>query len=52
MTWKLLWQFLFISGFIVFIGMFFVFSYRGYHELISLLKVRDIENTTKTKTKK
>ena len=39
--WKLLWQFLFIFGFIAFIGMFIVFSYRGYHELITLLKDRD-----------
>ena len=41
MLWKLLWQFLFVSGFIIFIGMFIVFSYRGYHELVALLKDRD-----------
>ena len=40
-TWKLLWQLLFISGFIVFIYMFIVFSQKGYKELIKLLKDRD-----------
>ena len=41
MLWKLLWQFLFISGFILFVGMFIIFSYRGYHELRDLLKGKD-----------
>ena len=41
MLWKLLWQFLFISGFILFVGMFIIFSYRGYHELRDLLKGED-----------
>ena len=40
-TWKFLWQALFIFGFVMFIYMFFVFSKRGYKELIELLKSRD-----------
>ncbi len=41
MTWKFLWQVLFIVGFVMFIYMFIHFSKRGYRELIELLKDRD-----------
>ena len=43
MLWKLLWQVLFVSGFIAFIGMFILFGYRGYYELLDLLKGRNEE---------
>jgi hypothetical protein len=39
--WKLIWQVLFIFGFTMFIGMFIVFSYRGYYELLELLRDTD-----------
>ena len=41
--WKSLWQLLFISGFVIFIYMFIIFSHRGYHELVDLLKGNDEE---------
>jgi hypothetical protein len=40
-TWKLLWQGLFIFGFLFFIVMFFIFSVSGFHELKKLLSNRD-----------
>ena len=36
--WKLIWQILFIFGFISFIVMFFIFSVKGFIELKFLLK--------------
>ena len=42
-TWKFLWQVLFIAGFAMFVYMFIIFSQRGYRELIDLLKDRDEE---------
>ena len=38
MTWKLLWQILFIGSFLMFIVMFFIFSIKGFKELKLLLK--------------
>ena len=40
-TWKLLWQGLFIFGFLFFIAMFFMFSFSGFRELKKLLSDRD-----------
>ena len=41
MTWKLLWQLLFIVGFLLFNLIFVIFSIRGYHELKDLLRGKD-----------
>ena len=41
MIWKLLWQGLFIFGFLFFIVMFFMFSVSGFIELKILLSDRD-----------
>ena len=40
-TWKLLWQGLFIFGFLFFIVMFFKFSASGFRELKILLSDSD-----------
>ena len=41
MTWKLLWQLLFIVGFLLFNLIFVIFSVRGYRELKELLRGND-----------
>ena len=41
MTWKLLWQLLFIVGFLLFNLIFVIFSIRGYRELKDLLRGKD-----------
>tara|TARA_X000001036_G_scaffold148037_1_gene140773 strand:+ start:105 stop:239 length:135 start_codon:yes stop_codon:yes gene_type:complete len=41
MFWKLLWQLLFILGFIFFIVMFFKFTLSGFRELKALLRDKD-----------
>ena len=38
MTWKLLWQFVFILGMISFIAMFFIFAINGYKEIMKIIK--------------
>ena len=40
-TWKLLWQILFVLGFFAFIYIFIVFTYRGFYELKKLIGERD-----------
>jgi len=36
--WKFLWQLIFILGMISFIGMFLIFTVRGYKEIIQILR--------------
>ena len=38
MTWKLLWQVVFILGITIFVVMFVVFSIKGYRDIIQLIK--------------
>ena len=38
MSWKLLWQIVFILGMITFVIMFIVFSVKGYRDIIALMK--------------
>ena len=38
MFWKLLWQIVFILGIFAFIVMFFVFSIKGFKDLILIIK--------------
>ena len=40
-TWKLIWQILFVIGFLSFNLIFIVFSIEGYRELKELLKGND-----------
>ena len=37
MTWKLLWQIVFVSGMFMFIVMFFIFGIKGYKEIIKIM---------------
>ena len=38
MFWKVLWQIVFILGIFAFIVMFFVFSIKGFKDLILIIK--------------
>ena len=38
MTWKLLWQVVFILGITIFVVMFVVFGIKGYRDIIQLIK--------------
>tara|TARA_B100001123_G_C14975309_1_gene893328 strand:- start:375 stop:503 length:129 start_codon:yes stop_codon:yes gene_type:complete len=38
MTWKLLWQLLFIAGMISFVVMFFIFAISGFKEIMKIIK--------------
>ena len=38
MTWKLLWQALFILGMSGFLVMFFIFSFKGFQDIIKLIR--------------
>ena len=40
-TWKLIWQLLFVIGFLSFNLIFIFFSIKGYRELKELLKSND-----------
>jgi len=40
-TWKLVWQLLFVIGFLSFNLIFIIFSIKGYRELKELLKGND-----------
>ena len=37
MTWKLLWQIVFILGMFIFIIMFFIFGVKGYREIMEII---------------
>ena len=37
MTWKLLWQIVFILGMFTFIIMFFIFGIKGYKEIMGII---------------
>ena len=37
MTWKILWQLVFILGMISFVVMFFIFSIKGYKEIMKII---------------
>ena len=36
-TWKLLWQIVFILGMFMFIIMFFIFGIKGYREIMRII---------------
>ena len=38
MTWKLLWQIIFVLGMFMFIVMFLIFGIKGYKDIIKLIK--------------
>ena len=38
MTWKLLWQIVFIIGMTTFIIMFFIFTIKGYQDIKKIIK--------------
>jgi len=38
MSWKLLWQITFILGIIFYIIMFIIFAYKGFIDLIKIIK--------------
>ena len=38
MTWKLLWQGLFILGMTAFLAMFFIFSFKGFKDIMKLIR--------------
>ena len=38
MTWKLLWEITFILGMLGFIIMFFVFTIKGYKDIMKIIK--------------
>ena len=38
MDWKFLWQFIFIFGIIIFIIMFFIFAFKGFKDIVRLIK--------------
>ena len=38
MTWKIVWQFIFIVGIIIFILMFFVFAIKGFKDIKELIR--------------
>ena len=40
-SWKILWQFTFILGIIVFILMFFVFAIKGFKDIKKLIRNKD-----------
>ena len=40
-TWKILWQLMFLLGFVAFVYIFIVFTYRGYFELKKLIGDRN-----------
>ena len=40
-TWKILWQLMFLLGFVAFVYIFIVFTYRGYFELKKLIGHRN-----------
>tara|TARA_B100001123_G_scaffold317330_1_gene355471 strand:- start:224 stop:352 length:129 start_codon:yes stop_codon:yes gene_type:complete len=38
MGWKFLWQLTFIVGIIIFIVMFFIFAFKGYKDIMAIIK--------------
>ena len=38
MYWKFLWQFIFIVGIIIFVIMFFVFAFKGFKDIVKLIR--------------
>lgn len=41
MSWKLLWQLTFIIGIIIFIGMFIIFAFKGFKDIVKLLNKKN-----------
>tara|TARA_B100001142_G_scaffold305931_1_gene335331 strand:+ start:150 stop:278 length:129 start_codon:yes stop_codon:yes gene_type:complete len=41
MTWKLLWQLLFIVGMISFVVMFFIFAISGFKEIMKIINSKN-----------
>ncbi len=38
MSWKILWQLIFIVGIGAFIVMFFIFAFQGYKDIMKIIK--------------
>ena len=41
-TWKLLWQIVFIIGMFMFIIMFFIFGIKGYKEIMKIIDITKV----------
>ena len=41
MTWKLLWQMVFIMGMVSFVMMSIIFTIKGYHDIKKIIKKND-----------
>ena len=38
MSWKLLWQLIFIIGIVIFVIMFFVFAFKGFKDIVKIIR--------------
>ena len=38
MSWKILWQLIFIFGIGIFIIMFFIFAFQGFKDIVKIIK--------------